>query len=107
MSLLILTLFVYVGHFLLTLLLLDKMKEKAPSRIINISSLAHLRGRIDFDDLNSSKVYSSFSAYSQSKLANILFTFHLAKLLKGLRLSSVILVMTYLSSVPMHRTNVE
>ena len=66
------------------MLLLDKLKSSAPSRIINVSSLAHIRGVINFDDLNSTKSYSPGSAYSQSKLANILFTRELAKRLEGM-----------------------
>ncbi|KAL5007920.1 hypothetical protein ScPMuIL_013501 [Solemya velum] len=73
----------HLGHVLLTHLLLDKLKQSAPSRIINLSSLAHKRGRINFEDLNSSKKYDPSEAYDQSKLANILFTRELAERLKG------------------------
>ncbi|KAL8622957.1 Retinol dehydrogenase 13 [Nucella lapillus] len=73
----------HMGHFLLTMLLLDKLKSSAPSRIINVSSLAHTRGKINFDDLNSAKAYDSGTAYSQSKLANVLFTRELAKKLQN------------------------
>jgi len=66
------------------MLLLDKLKSSAPSRIINVSSLAHIRGVINFDDLNSAKSYDPVSAYAQSKLANILFTRELAKRLEGM-----------------------
>lgn len=70
----------HMGHFLLTNLLLDKLKASAPSRIINVSSLAHsLRGPIGFEDLNSENSYDKTVAYSYSKLANILFTRELAK----------------------------
>lgn len=71
------------GPFLLTNLLLDKLKASAPSRIINVSSRAHIRGTIDFDDLHSEKSYSRFYAYCQSKLANVLHANELAKKLKG------------------------
>ena len=66
----------HIGHFLLTLLLLDLMKQSGPSRIINVSSLAHRFGTgvINFDDINAEKDYDPFAAYQQSKLANILFT---------------------------------
>ena len=66
----------HIGHFLLTLLLLDLMKKSGPSRIINVSSLAHRFGTgvINFDDINAEKDYDPFAAYQQSKLANILFT---------------------------------
>ncbi|RDD40168.1 Retinol dehydrogenase 13 [Trichoplax sp. H2] len=73
----------HFGHFLLTNLLLDKLKTCAPSRIINVSSLAHMMGKINFDDINSEKGYGSVAAYSQSKLANVLFTRELAKRLQG------------------------
>ena len=74
----------HIGHFLLTNLLLDVLKVSAPSRIVNISSSAHKRGRIKLDDLNSDKNYEPGEAYAQSKLANILFTKELANKLKGL-----------------------
>lgn len=73
----------FSGHFLLTNLLLNKLKASAPSRIINVSSVAHFRGDINFDDLNSEKSYDEAKAYNQSKLANVLFTKSLAILLKG------------------------
>nr|XP_019566535.1 PREDICTED: retinol dehydrogenase 13 isoform X2 [Rhinolophus sinicus] len=72
------------GHFLLTNLLLDKLKASAPSRIINLSSLAHVAGHIDFDDLNWEKrKYDTKAAYCQSKLAVILFTKELSRRLQG------------------------
>lgn len=73
----------HMGHFLLTNLLLDKLKKSAPSRIIVISSLAHTRGDINLTDLNSDSSYDGGKAYSQSKLANVLFTRELAKRLEG------------------------
>lgn len=73
----------HLGHFLLTNLLLDILKTSAPSRIIVLSSLAHKYGEINRDDLNSEKAYNKYKAYSQSKLANILFTQELARRLKG------------------------
>ncbi|XP_023177894.2 retinol dehydrogenase 13-like isoform X2 [Drosophila hydei] len=73
----------HMGHFLLTNLLLDLLKKGAPSRIVNVSSLAHTRGSININDLNSEQSYSEGDAYSQSKLANVLFTRELAKRLKG------------------------
>lgn len=73
----------HLGHFLLTNLLLDILKASAPSRIIVLSSLAHKYGEINRNDLNSEKSYNKYKAYSQSKLANILFTQELAKRLKG------------------------
>ncbi|XP_049626425.1 retinol dehydrogenase 11 [Suncus etruscus] len=73
----------HLGHFLLTHLLLDKLKESAPSRIVTVSSLAHHLGRIQFHNLQSEKFYSAGLAYCHSKLANILFTQELARRLKG------------------------
>ncbi|XP_017027713.1 retinol dehydrogenase 13-like [Drosophila kikkawai] len=73
----------HMGHFLLTNLLLDVLKKSAPSRIVVVSSLAHTRGSINVHDLNSEKSYDEGSAYSQSKLANVLFTRELAKRLAG------------------------
>ncbi|KAM5157403.1 retinol dehydrogenase 13-like [Mantella aurantiaca] len=74
----------HLGHFFLTNLLLDKMKNSGQSRIINVSSLAHIVGEIDFEDLNwEKKKYDTKAAYCQSKLANVLFTNELAKRLQG------------------------
>lgn len=73
----------HMGHFLLTFLLMDLIKKSSPARIINVSSMAHKWGTINIDDLNSEKSYDKSKAYSQSKLANVLFTRFLAKRLEG------------------------
>ncbi|XP_073686613.1 retinol dehydrogenase 12, like [Garra rufa] len=73
----------HMGHFLLTYLLLDLIKRSTPARIINVSSTAHKWGTINLEDINSEKSYDKQKAYSQSKLANILFTRSLAKRLEG------------------------
>ncbi|XP_066539458.1 retinol dehydrogenase 13-like [Hoplias malabaricus] len=74
----------YLGHFLLTNLLLDKLKDSAPSRVINLSSLAHILGEIDLTDLNwDRKKFDTKKAYCQSKLAIVLFTRELARRLEG------------------------
>ena len=75
------------GHFLFTNLLLDLLKRSDHSRIVNVSSEAHLVGEINFDDINSVNNYNKWTAYSQSKLANILFTRQLAKRLKDTNVS--------------------
>ena len=73
----------HLAHFLLTNLLLDRIKASAPARIVNVSSAGHRLGRIDFDDLQGAHGYSFVQAYGQSKLANILFTRALARRLEG------------------------
>jgi len=73
----------HLGYFLLTGLLLDLIKASKSGRIINVSSQAHQGGHIHFDDLMLEKSYGVMKAYSQSKLANVLFTYELARKLKG------------------------
>lgn len=73
----------YMGHFLLTNLLLDDLKASAPSRIVNLASATYRTGQINMQDLNFDKDYDSGRAYSQSKFAIILFTRELASRLKG------------------------
>lgn len=73
----------HLGHFLLTNLLLSHIQEAPAARIITLSSRAHRSGTIDFADLQSKESYSERGAYSQSKLANIMFTRTLAQRLRG------------------------
>lgn len=73
----------YLSHFLLTNLLLDMLKATAPSRILNVTSGLHERGRIDFEDLQMTRKFSGQKAYASSKLAQVLFTYELAKRLEG------------------------
>jgi len=75
----------HLGPFALTLLLLDRLKASAPSRIVNLSSFGHHAAMLGmrWEDLNAERRYSSFGAYAQSKLANILFTRALAARLEG------------------------
>ena len=85
-----------LGHFALTGLLMPALERAAASaeqnpRVVTISSIAHKRGRIDFDDLQSTKQYSPMKAYQQSKLADLMFSFELDRRLKarGSRVMSV------------------
>ncbi|NXL37534.1 RDH12 dehydrogenase, partial [Glaucidium brasilianum] len=73
----------HLGHFFLTFLLLERLKQSAPARIVNVSSLAHHAGRIRFHDLHGEKSYNRGLAYCHSKLANVLFTRELARRLQG------------------------
>jgi len=72
----------YLASFLLTNLQLGLLKASAPSRIINVSSVGHYTGHINFDDLNLERDYGGWKAYGQSKLALVLFTHELAKKLQ-------------------------
>jgi len=69
----------HLAPFLLTNLLLDRLKQSAPARVVTVSSNAHAQGRIYFDDLQGERSYSGARAYDQSKLANVLFTYELAR----------------------------
>ncbi len=73
----------HLAPFLLTNLLLDRLKQSAPSRVITVSSEAQRWGDMDFDDLQSTQKYRGFPVYGMTKLANIMFTYELAERLKG------------------------
>src|SRR5215217_3650475 len=73
----------HLAYFLLTDLLLDMLKASAPSRIVNVASGEQRNGTIDFDDLQGAKGYKGAKAYSQSRLATVLFTYELARRLEG------------------------
>jgi NAD(P)-dependent dehydrogenase (short-subunit alcohol dehydrogenase family) len=73
----------YLGHFLLTMLLLDTLKCSGAARIVNVSSTAHKSAHIEFDDLQLAGPGKIRNGYGQSKLAQILFTYELAERLKG------------------------
>ena len=73
----------HLAYFLLTGLLLDVLRQSAPSRIVNVASTAHSRGVIDFDDLQLATHYRGWQAYANTKLMNIVFTYELARRLEG------------------------
>lgn len=81
----------HLAPFLLTHLLLDRLKASAPARIVTVSSGAQAMGRIDFDDLQDAKTYSGQRAYNQSKLANVMFTYELARRLEGTGVTATVL----------------
>ena len=81
----------HLAAFLLTNLLLDRLKASAPARVVTVSSNAHARGRIDFEDLQGERTYSEQQAYPQSKLASVLFTYELARLLAGTGVTATVL----------------
>ena len=73
----------HLAPFLLTNLLLNLIKQSGSSRIINVSSIAHTRAQLSFENLNSERHYDAYNAYAVSKLANVLFTYKLADQLKN------------------------
>ena len=73
----------HLAPFLLTHLLLPLLQASTPARVVTVSSGAHAMGRIDFADLQGERRYGGQRAYSQSKLANLLFTYELARRLHG------------------------
>ena len=73
----------HLSYYLLTNLLLDTLKSSAPSRIVNVASDAHQNAHLEFDDLQCQKGYGGYKAYGRSKLANLLFTYELARRLEG------------------------
>ncbi|HLK76260.1 MAG TPA: SDR family oxidoreductase [Streptosporangiaceae bacterium] len=81
----------HLAPFLLTCLLTGRLAASAPARIVTVSSGAHAAGKIDFSDLQGERRYSGQQAYSQSKLANILFTYELARRLDGTGVTAIAL----------------
>lgn len=73
----------HLAAFLLTNLLLPVLLASAPARIVTVSSGAHAMGKLDFSDLQSVQGYNEIRAYNASKLANVLFTYELARRLAG------------------------
>lgn len=78
----------HLAHFLLTLNLLPLLKKSGTARIINVSSVAHKRGVIDFNNLKGEKGFNAYATYAQSKLANVLFSNLLADKLNGTNVTS-------------------
>lgn len=77
----------HLAYFTLTLELLDLLKASAPARIVNVASDAHRGGHLDFDDLQAEKGFRSMQVYCQSKLANVAFTYALARRLEGTKVT--------------------
>lgn len=80
----------HLGHFLLTVLLLDRLKRSGPSRVVTVASKAYKMGHVDFTCLTTHRElslarsdYQLFQKYCHSKLCNVLFTYELAKRLQG------------------------
>ena len=73
----------HLAAFLLTNLLLDRLKASAPSRVVVVASAAHYGQTLDFDDLQNQRSYKAMRVYGRSKLANVLFTYALAERLEG------------------------
>jgi NAD(P)-dependent dehydrogenase (short-subunit alcohol dehydrogenase family) len=81
----------HLAPFLLTNLLLDQLTASAPARIVTVSSGAQALGKINFDDLQGERAYSGQRAYNQSKLANVMFTYELARRLVGTGVTATVL----------------
>lgn len=79
----------HLGYFLLTSLLLERIRASAPARIVTVASIGHRRGSLDFDNLSFDRGgYSIMQAYRRSKLANVLFARELARRLAGTAVTS-------------------
>jgi NAD(P)-dependent dehydrogenase (short-subunit alcohol dehydrogenase family) len=81
----------HLAPFLLTSLLLERLTASAPARIVTVSSGAQSMGSIDFDDLMGERTYSGQRAYNQSKLANVMFTYELARRIGGTGVTATVL----------------
>lgn len=73
----------HLGYFILTNLLLATLAKSAPSRVVNVASSVHHYAKLDFGNLQGERKYRQFQAYSLSKLANVLYTYELARRMKG------------------------
>src|SRR5262249_45333881 len=95
----------HLGHFALTGLLLEQMLPVPGSRVVMVSSIGHrIRARINFDDLQSERSYSRVGAYSQSKLANLMFTYELQRRLSGARTTIAVAAHPGLASTELTRS---
>ncbi len=81
----------HLAGFLLTNLLLDRLKASARARVVTVSSGAHATGSVDFEDMQGGRAYSGARAYDQSKLANVMFTYELARRLEGTGVTATVL----------------
>lgn len=78
----------HLNYFLLTNLMLGLLKAADRARVVSVSSMAHAGGHINFDDLEAKRSFSSWGAYSQAKLANVLFTYELARRVEGTNITA-------------------
>jgi NAD(P)-dependent dehydrogenase (short-subunit alcohol dehydrogenase family) len=78
----------HLHYFMLTLLLVDLLVDSAPARVVNVSSNSHMGGRIDFEALRKNQMKGFYQGYSQTKLANIYFTYELARRLHATRVTA-------------------
>jgi retinol dehydrogenase-14 len=81
----------HLAAYLLTNLLLDRLKASTPARVVTVASNAQSLGRIDFEDLQGERTYSGQTAYNQSKLADVMFTYELARRLAGTGVTATVL----------------
>ncbi len=95
----------HLAPFLLTHLLLDELKAAKPSRVINISSMGHHFGSIDFDNMMGEKVYSATSAYGRAKLALIMQTYEMAKRMKAKSIEGIDIFAVHPGGVRTHFAN--
>ena len=78
----------HLAPFLLTNLLVDVLKDSAPARVVTVASDMHRGATIDFDDLQAAQSYRPLRVYSRTKLANVLFTYELARKLEGAKVTA-------------------
>ncbi len=78
----------HLSYFMLTLLLIEQLRASASARVVNVSSVAHAGHEIDFENLQGEMRYDRIEAYGRSKLANLLFTYELARRLEGTRVTA-------------------